>query len=84
MIAHETAKNWGLPTLSQGGLIISKNALPFAAAWTERAVPNFSPHPLSPALRLVNSPTRRVITPWRKPRDSDSQAIENQARKEFA
>jgi hypothetical protein len=46
--AAETAKNWGLPTLSQGAVNARKNAFPFAAAWTERAVPNFSPHPLSP------------------------------------
>ncbi len=27
-----------------------RNALPFVAAWTERAVPNFSPPPLEPAV----------------------------------
>src|ERR1700689_4981814 len=36
----EPAQNWGLPTLSQGAV--------FAPPWTERAFPNFSPHPLSP------------------------------------
>jgi hypothetical protein len=34
MIGLKPAKNWGQPTLSQGA--------PFAA-WTERAVPSFSP-----------------------------------------
>ena len=42
-----SAKNWGQPTLSQGAVNAWQNAFPFAAAWTERAVPNFSPHPLS-------------------------------------
>jgi hypothetical protein len=41
----EPAKNWGQPTLSQGASSPEENALPFAAAWTERAVPNFSPEP---------------------------------------
>ena len=36
-------ENWGLPTLSQGAVNASKNALFSVAAWTERAVPNFSP-----------------------------------------
>jgi hypothetical protein len=36
----EPAQNWGLPTLSQGAV--------FAPPWTEPAVHNFAPHPLSP------------------------------------
>jgi hypothetical protein len=39
----KSAKNWGLPTLSQGAVMQPENALPFVAAWTERTVPNFSP-----------------------------------------
>jgi hypothetical protein len=42
-----TPEKWGLPTLSQGGVSNRENALNFAAAWTERAVPIFSPRPLS-------------------------------------
>ena len=38
-------KNWGQPTLSQGAFSATKNAIPFAAVWTERAVPDFSPSP---------------------------------------
>jgi hypothetical protein len=62
------AKSWGQPTLSQGAISTRKNALPFAAAWTERAVPNFSPHPLSPARAL----THWVTAPWRKPGASEA------------
>ncbi len=43
---RQPAKNWGLPTLSQGGAV-STIAPTLVAAWTERAVPNFSPRPLS-------------------------------------
>jgi hypothetical protein len=46
-----TAKKWGLPTLSQGAVSTLENALNVAAAWTERAVPIFSPRPLSRKLR---------------------------------
>ena len=44
------AKNWGQPTLSQGVVSVRKCAPPFVAAWTERAVPNFSPRPQSPRI----------------------------------
>ncbi len=54
-----TAKNWGLPTLSQGAVSTWRSALAFAAAWTERAVPNFSPRPLSP---VHAAPSYRAAT----------------------
>jgi hypothetical protein len=72
------AKNWGQPTLSQGAVIRRKNAPIIAAARTERAVPDFPPHPQIPVRAVLTSPrlhfpdrTRDLINPWRKPGDSD-------------
>jgi hypothetical protein len=62
------AKNWGLPTLSQGVQSVPENALPFDAARTGRAVLIFS-NRLFPAL------TRGVITPWREPGDASVGAV---------
>jgi NADH-quinone oxidoreductase subunit M len=52
----EPAQNWGQPTLSQGAV--------FAPPWTERAVPNFAPHPLSPDVFIpivARSPGRATL-----------------------
>ena len=56
-------ENCGLPTLSQGAVNAPENALPFVAAWTERAVPNFSPRPLGPAFSFLSLPDRRAEKP---------------------
>ena len=49
--------------------ILNENALPFDAAWTERAVPNFSPHPPSPGF----IPGRKIL-PRRAPLINDRRA----------
>ena len=40
--------------------MLPENALLFVAAWTERAVPNFSPHPPSSAFSFPSLPDRRA------------------------
>jgi fructose-specific phosphotransferase system IIC component len=52
----EKPKNWGHPTLSQGAPITSRNAIPFAAAWTEQGVPSFSPCGAGGSACVLSSP----------------------------
>src|ERR1700689_5156577 len=48
--------------------VLGENAIPFDAAWTERAVSNFSPHPLSPdAFSFPSLPDLRTGNPLAYP-----------------
>ena len=56
------------PLCPKAHSMLQETALLVVAAWTERAVPNFSPRPLSPAFSSPSLPDRRAEKHSRVPR----------------